>query len=98
MQTVFVHCMATAPNKEVGSVTTRSYEIRIRGQIPVDELIEFDNLTAQVEPPRTVLRGVVPDRLALQAILERLHGLGLELTELRRIPVVNLPVTACRSR
>jgi hypothetical protein len=66
--------------------------------MPIDELLEFENLTAQVEPARTVLRGVVPDRLALQAILERLHGLGLELTELRRIPVVTPPVTACRSR
>jgi hypothetical protein len=67
-------------------VTTRSYEIRVRGQISPDELVEFENVTAVVEPAETVLRGRVTDQAALQGILQRLHGLGLDLIEVHRFP------------
>jgi len=33
-----------------------------------------------------VLRGCVPDQAALHGILTRLHSLGLELLEVRRVP------------
>ena len=66
-------------------MTARSYELRVHGQISPDELIEFENVTAIEQPAGTVLRGTVPDQAALQGILQRLHGLGLELTEVRRI-------------
>jgi hypothetical protein len=67
-------------------VPTRSYEIRVSGQIPVDQFIEFENVTAVVEPAETVLRSQVVDQAALHGILQRLHGLGLELLELHRLP------------
>jgi hypothetical protein len=67
-------------------VTTRSYEIRVRGQISPDELVEFENVTAVVEPAETVLRSRVTDQAALQGILQRLHGLGLDLIEVHRFP------------
>ncbi len=70
-------------------MTAKSYEIRVRGQIAPDELVEFENLTTVVQPAETVLRGVVPDQAALQGILQRLHGLGLELTDLRRVADVD---------
>ena len=63
----------------------KSFEIRVRGEIPCGELAEFENLTAVVLPPGTVLRGDVTDQQALQVLLQRLHTLGLELTEVRRI-------------
>jgi hypothetical protein len=67
-------------------VTTRSYTIRVRGQIPPDDLVEFENVTAVVQPAETVLRGRVTDQAALQGILQRLQGLGLELVEVHRLP------------
>jgi hypothetical protein len=71
--------------KEAIVVTARSYEIRVHGQISPDELVEFENVTAVEQPAGTVLRGMVADQAALQGILQRLHGLGLELTEVRRV-------------
>jgi hypothetical protein len=66
-------------------VKEKSFEIRVRGEIPGEELAEFENLTAVVLPPGTILRGDVIDQQALQVLLQRLHTLGLELTEVRRI-------------
>ena len=65
----------------------RHYEIRVRGHIPPDELVEFENVTAVVQSGETVLRGLVIDQAALQGILQRLHMLGLDLIEVRRVPV-----------
>ena len=71
---------------EDAHVAARSYEIRIRGHVPPEELKEVENLRATVEPAETVLRGCVPDQAALHGILTRLHSLGLELLEVRRVP------------
>jgi len=71
---------------EDAHVAARSYEIRIRGHVPPEELEEVENLRATVEPAETVLRGCVPDQAALHGILTRLHSLGLELLEVRRVP------------
>ena len=68
-------------------MTARYYEIRVRGHIPPDELVEFENVTAVVQSGETVLRGLVIDQAALQGILQRLHMLGLDLIEVRRVPV-----------
>ena len=65
----------------------RHYEIRVRGHIPPDELVEFENVTAVVQSGETVLCGLVIDQSALQGILQRLHVLGLDLIEVRRVPV-----------
>jgi len=66
----------------------RSYEIRFRGYLPPEELLELEHLHASVEPAATVLWGCVPDQAALHGILARLHALGLELVEVRRLPAV----------
>jgi hypothetical protein len=73
-------------------VPTRSYEIRVGGRIPDAELVEFTNVTAVVEPAETVLRSGVVDQAGLQGILQRLHGLGLELLDVRRLPAGPPPV------
>ncbi|HYN71895.1 MAG TPA: hypothetical protein VES60_05285 [Nakamurella sp.] len=67
-------------------MTARYYEIRVRGHIPPDELIEFENVTAVAQFSETVLRGLVIDQAALQGMLRRLHVLGLDLIEVRRCP------------
>ena len=71
--------------RKVRHVAVKSYEIRIRGEIPADELLEFENVTRVVRPATTVVRGVVTDQAALRMLLQRLQGLGLELTEIRRV-------------
>ena len=72
--------------RKVRQVAVKSYEIRIRGEVPADELLEFENVTRVVRPAATVVRGVVADQAALWMLLQRLQGLGLELTEIRRVP------------
>jgi len=68
-------------------VTARYYEIRVCGHIPPDDLVEFENVTAVVQSGETVLSGLVIDQAALQGMLQRLHVLGLDLIEVRRVPV-----------
>jgi hypothetical protein len=72
-------------------VPAKWYEIHVRGEIPNDQLPEFEHMTAFVEPAETVLSGVVADQAALQGILARLQSLGLELVEVRRQPGTSSP-------
>jgi len=61
------------------------YEIHIRGRVGPQVLEAFDDLSTLVEPVETVLYGDIPDQAALQAILIRIHSLGLDFTEVRRV-------------
>ena len=62
------------------------YEIRIKGRVGDSVLLMFEGLTATTEPVETVLYGPIPDQEALHKLLGRLQSLGLEVTELRRLP------------
>ena len=64
-----------------------SYEIRIKGRLSDSLLTAFEGLTATVEPVETVLHGPVPDQSSLHGLLDRIQSLGLELVEIRRLPV-----------
>jgi hypothetical protein len=66
-------------------VLPKGYEIHVRGQVPLDVLVELEHLTVIDEPAVTVLTGVLPDQSALFGVLARLQDLGLELIELRRL-------------
>lgn len=61
------------------------YEIRVTGHIPADVLAEIDGARVTVQPVETILRGSVADQAALHTMINRLQGLGLELTEVRRL-------------
>jgi DNA-binding CsgD family transcriptional regulator len=74
-------------------VTTRSYEIHVRGELRGDVLPELDGIHVTVAEPKTVLRGSVRDQAALHGILLRLHRLGIELVEMRQFPG-EIPFTA----
>ena len=63
----------------------KSFEIHFHGDCPKDVLEDFEYLTVVEVPTQTVLRGVVPDQSALYGVLNRLHALGLELVEVRRL-------------
>ena len=63
------------------------YEIRIKGRLSDSLLAAFEGLTATVEPVETVLHGPVQDQSSLHGLLDRIQSLGLELVEIRRLPV-----------
>ena len=72
---------------EILTMPAAAYEIHIRGRIPPDQLEEFEDLRCvTVEPALTVLRGRIPDQAALLGAVIRVHSLGLELLEVRRLP------------
>lgn len=66
----------------------KPFEIHVRGTIPPDLVADFEYLEAEAVSGKTVLRGVVPDQAALYGVLLRLQALGLELVEVRQVPVV----------
>jgi hypothetical protein len=63
------------------------YEIRIAGVLPTEALLDFEPLTASVEPVETVVRGPLRDQAALQGLLARLEAFGIQLLEVRRFRV-----------
>ncbi|MEW2353589.1 hypothetical protein [Spirillospora sp. NPDC029432] len=62
------------------------YEIRIRGRVSAAFQSAFEDLAVTVNPAETVLRGRGLDQSGLYGVLARVHELGLELIEIRRLP------------
>lgn len=60
------------------------YEIRVVGVIPPEALLDFERLTASIEPIETVLHGPLRDQAALHGLLARLETFGVEVMEIRR--------------
>ena len=54
----------------------------------------FPAMESDVEPVETILHGPVRDQAELHGLLHRLQSLGLELIEVRRLPVSNHGITA----
>jgi hypothetical protein len=63
-----------------------TYEVRISGVVPAELLSELHDLTVSVVPSETVLQGSLPDQSAVVGLISRIHGLGLRLIEVRRLP------------
>lgn len=61
------------------------YEIRVAGVVPPEALLDFDRLTASVEPVETVVQGSLQDQAALQDLLARLETFGVHVLEVRRL-------------
>lgn len=61
------------------------YEIRVTGEVPAEVLEEIEGAHVSLQPVETILRGSVADQAALHQMINRLQGLGLELTEVRRL-------------
>jgi hypothetical protein len=62
------------------------YEIRIRGDLGEDGPSVFEPLTVERRRTETVLHGEIADQAALHGTLDRVHELGAELLEVRRLP------------
>ena len=71
------------------------YEIRVVGVLPPEALLDFDRLTASVEPVETVVHGPIRDQAALQGLLIRLETLGIEVLEVRRLHQQQQQRAAC---
>ena len=67
-------------------VTTRNYEIRVVGSIGPAAREAFSGLGVDVEPTSTVLSGPL-DQGSLHQMLDRVRALGLELVEVREVPL-----------
>jgi len=65
-------------------VRSPCYEIRVAGVLPREVLLDFDQLTASVEPVETVVHGPLRDQAALNALLARLETFGVEILLIRR--------------
>jgi len=61
------------------------YEIRVTGVLPPEVLLDFDRLTASVEPVETVVHGPIQDQAALHGLLARLETFGVQVIEVRRL-------------
>jgi hypothetical protein len=66
-------------------VPSSYYEIRVSGILPPEALLDFDRLSASVEPVETVLHGPIRDQAALNGLLARLEAFGVEVLEIRRL-------------
>ena len=67
-------------------VTTRNYEIRVVGSIGPAAREAFSGMGVDVEPTITVLSGTL-DQGSLHQMLDRVRALGLELVEVREVPL-----------
>jgi hypothetical protein len=62
-----------------------TYEIRVTGSLGPAVRQAFADLAVDVGPAGTVLSGDL-DQQGLQALLNRMHAMGLELLAIRREP------------
>src|SRR5579859_5427291 len=67
------------------AVSSSYYEIRVAGVVPPEIMLDFDRLTASVEPVETVVHGPLQDQAALHGLLARLATLGVQVIEVRRL-------------
>ena len=68
-------------------MTDRTYEVRIDGLVPTEELVDALRDVEVVEHEfRTVLSGRFVDQAALYGFLNLLRSYGLEVVEVRRVP------------
>jgi hypothetical protein len=77
------------------------YEIRIKGRLSDSLLVAFEGLRPPCSRWRRCCTARSPDQAALYRLLDRIQSLGLELVEIRQLPLawgVNSTVIACSPR
>lgn len=63
----------------------KAYEISVRGHVDRELLGGLGRLDVDQLPATTVLRGTLGEDRGLRTVLDRLHGLGIELLEVRQV-------------
>jgi len=66
-------------------VPSSYYEIRVAGVLPPEVLLDFDRLSASVEPVETVVYGLLQDQAALHGLLTRLEAFAVQVLGIRRL-------------
>lgn len=61
------------------AVASSYYEIRVAGILPPEALLDFERLTASVEPVETVVYGPLRDQAALHGLLTRLETFAVQV-------------------
>jgi len=74
-----------------------TYEIRVHGEIPASLLARYPDLDVRTIATETVLHRDLTDLADLDLLLEYLQSVGLELAELRQIPLPADPEASDRS-
>ena len=69
-----------------------TYEIRVAGTVPEQDLRDMGAVTLAVDQVNTVVYSI-PDQSALYGLLARLRALGIEVVEVRRILDPGSPAT-----
>ena len=64
---------------------SRRYENTFVGQAGSALRAEFDDCEVNIGPDATTLRAELPDQAALWGLVQRIIGLGLEVTELHLV-------------
>lgn len=80
---------ANRPAPDAGVARRQRYQIRVRGRLGETIRSAFPALRARAVGGDTVLTGVLADQAALYGVLAEAEALGLELIEVRRVPVRN---------
>ena len=82
----------TTSHQNSTEMTDRTYEVRVTGLVPTQELLEeLGDAGIAEHEVRTVLSGRFPDQAALYGFLHRLRAYGLEIVEVRRVPSADEP-------
>jgi hypothetical protein len=68
-------------------VRETTYEIRVRGRVSSAALERLEGLQGGPGGVETVLHGRVRDQAELHGLLARIRAHGLELVEVRRLPL-----------
>jgi hypothetical protein len=68
-------------------VREATYEIRVRGRVSSAALERLEGLKGGPGAVETVLHGPVRDQAELHGLLARIKAHGLELVEVRRLPL-----------
>ena len=80
------HCgKRSFPSVLGAGVPSSEYEIRVAGILPPEALLDFEGLSAAIEPVETVLHGPLQDQATLQGLLARLETFGVQILEIRRL-------------
>lgn len=68
-------------------MTSTSYELRFLGRLSPEVRADFAGFDVDEAPVETVLLGEVTDPAHLQGVLARLDAFGIQVLELRPLPV-----------
>ncbi len=76
----------------------RTYSIRLSGFVPTEALLDqVGEVEVAEHEVRTVLRGRFADQADLHGFLHRLRAYGLDVVEVRRLPVVGTTIDRAES-